>query len=851
MNGSSPIIQFVISGASGNIGPSGRTGPTGSTGATGPTGSTGPLGIYYSSAYATGNSIILTYSDGTTAQVYGQFKGSTTADKTLGVVRGGNTGTNSTKGILQSVSGGTFSFRGICAYGSLRASLTGPNLEYVSIDSIYYGADVIGNYSPATLVARDLLYVGNTTTVYGANLKHRSDIGTAGLCGAIDFTYTEYSAGASSDTSTHLNSGSKVYTYGPIRAGSEFEGSTLGVMLDTEKGGVFHLRTPIGIRGISGSFKTNEVASITLVIDSDNVWKFPTNIYFSPDENYLSCGKNIIGLMTYDGGNTWLAIPSHRGHGIENIGRQCIPGALYGSCCYTKADGTLDCKDYVTSEECAKFFGSFRPAQSCEQTCGTVDNLCCVNGQCREGISVAECERFGGDYWTGVTCAYASGTSNYPDPLVYTTPEQIKANGRFCYDPCDDIQTVCCKDGQCLGNYTRVQCELILGGKSLTGASCEDVNCCDYTTVPGACCKCTTNEDGSITSECTADQTYTGCKASGGIFMGPGKQCNEVSCGCVCGGGSSNTTGSCCNESLGICEDGVTIANCTASGSVFTPGALCADVCPISTTGICCKNGTCLNSATNAGACVSAGGNWLSTIQFSYNSELKTYNFGSNENDCEFCALSRPYIEIVDPSSCFPSPIFGRIGMDQRYVDATYTSDLIYSGFFDVVNGTTTVTRDQLIEILTCPSTLPVQTAIYDAASLVFDLNWRNIIAGNCPLQCCSCNGGVATNCVQYFPGSLDGGFNLICNSEFLCPSGTVAIASGESCGGIGSVGGGGGGGGHTPCDPGTSCDVTYSPPPNAGFLDAYVKNVKVTINNEVLCLPIICDDCTGYEFCE
>jgi hypothetical protein len=644
---SSSIINFVIYGQSGNDGPIGATGPTGPTGATGATGNTGPYGLYFVSAQGVSNSIVLTFSDGSTAQINGSFRGATTADKTAGIVLGGNTGNSI--GVLYNVSGGTFNFYGISAYGSLVASLTGDNLEYISIDSIYYGSDIIGNYDPTSLSApRKLLYVGNTTTAFGADLKYRSDIGTVGLCGAFEFAYTAVSSGAADDTSIHLNSGSKIYSYGPLKKGFEFEGSTFGVLLNANNGGVFHLRTPIGIRGITGSFRTNEIASITLIIDSDNVWNFPVNVYFAPDENYLSCGKNILGLMSHDGGATWLATASHRGHGVENVGRQCVPGSLYGSCCYSKADGTKNCKDYVTVEECDKLFGNFYPAQSCNDSCGSPNSLCCANGTCIENISAAECEKFGGDYWQGYTCGFASGTLNYPDPTIYTTPESIRANGRFCYDPCGDVKTVCCKDGRCLGNYTRVQCELVLGGKSLIGAECADVDCCTYDSIPGACCICTTDQDGNTTSTCTPNLTYSECKALNGYYMGPGRQCNDVSCGCVCGN-TTTTIGACCEN--GICRNttfencaGTFIAtqtcntyecnpgiccingrcsdmselNCIEAGGVFTPNTNCAStVCtdtdppdpdppsPPVGTGSCCRNGQC--SQTTQQNC---GGSW-------------------------------------------------------------------------------------------------------------------------------------------------------------------------------------------------------------------------------------------------
>jgi hypothetical protein len=570
---SSSIINFIVSGITGPDGPVGNTGATGGTGATGNTGSTGSYGLYFVSAIPSQNNITLYFSDGSTAEIQGAFKGATTADKTLGVVTGANTGGVNIKGVLYNVSGGTFNFFGICAYGSLVASITGSNNEYISIDSIYYGSDILGNYDPATLAPREVLYVGNTITVHGANLKHRSDLGSFGLCGAFDFIYTEYSAGASADTSNHLNSGSKIFSFGPLSRNSNYDGSTFGILLNVENGGVFNLITPIGIRGITGNFKTNEVISITLAIDSDNVWNFPSNVYFETDENYLSCGKNIIGLLSYDGGTTWLAVPSHRGHGISNIGRQCIPGAAFGSCCYTKADGTKNCIDYTNKEECDLFFGQFYPIQSCAQTCGSDVSVCCTSGKCIEGVSVSECEQFGGDYWEGVTCGYAQGTENYPDPAIYNTPELLRQQGRFCYDPCG-TKIMCCKDGQCLGEYSRVQCELILGGRSVQGNSCSEVDCCDYNTINGACCRCTTDPITSIvTSECIGVLSVTDCRDAGGNYMGPGKQCEDVNCNCVCANVvDEDPYGACCRQDAdGYCctpfqtTGGETAYECRAS----------------------------------------------------------------------------------------------------------------------------------------------------------------------------------------------------------------------------------------------------------------------------------------------
>lgn len=577
VQGSSPIKNYVMVGMTGNIGPTGATGPTGPTGATGNTGATGPLGTYYKTSSVSGSKIYIELSNGVTGFVEGTFRGPTYADRTFGLVKGANTAGSpligTTGGLLRDVIGGTFNFKGICAYGSLRASLTGANNEYISIDTIYWGKDVIGNYDPTTMSTGRILHLGTPFVIYGGGLTHVEVNATSisnGLSGAFDFTFVPYSV-STDDTTRHLNAGARIKQLGPVKKAVSTSGGTdgtmgtivppgnaandaltnsvYGVLINANEAGVFVLNTPIGVRGITGNFKKNEIASITLMTTSDDVWTFPDNIYFEPDENYLACGKNIIGLMTYDGGNTWLASVSHRGHGIENEDRQCVPGYLFGSCCRQDPDGTLTCTDYTTRAECDRLFGTFNPAKSCDESCGVGNGVCCSGGKCTEGVSISTCEAYGGEYWPGVSCSdYNASGLNYPPGVL--SDAEIKAQGRFCYDHCSTDQTVCCKDGQCLGNYTRAQCELILGGRSLTAADCASANCCDYNTIAGACCKCLVSADGSvISSECLGTYPPDECRALGGHFMGPGKQCNEVNCGCVCATPAGPVYGACCGGS--------------------------------------------------------------------------------------------------------------------------------------------------------------------------------------------------------------------------------------------------------------------------------------------------------------
>jgi hypothetical protein len=662
---SSAIGNIYVRGLTGSDGNPGNTGNTGSTGNTGGTGSTGAIGPYYTSYVFDGDSVTITLSNGTTFDLNGTFRGATTVDQSIGAATGSNTGSGQI--ILSSVAGGTFSFKGLCAYGSLRASYTGANNEYISIDSIYFGTNQLGNVDPTTLSQRELIYLSTKTLAAGADLTHRNDLGLNGICGAFDFAYTTY-GGASSDTSNHLNSSSKILNIGPIPIGRYSGltstniivpngiGTTLGVFLDAGAAGTFVCKTPIGIQGITGPFKKNEVASISILIDSDDVWKFPSNVYFEPDQNYLSCGKNLIGLFTYDGGQTWIASVSHRGHGIFNPEYQCIPGYLYGSCCYQNADGNLACNDYSTRKQCDQLFGIFHPGVPCQEACGNDVSVCCTNGKCTENVSITECESFGGSYWAGYTCGFASSEGlNYPTGELNET--EIKLQGRFCYNNCptdtNDV-AVCCKNGQCLGNYTRVQCELILGGRSVNASSCGGVDCCDYTAPNAACCICTTNSDGSIVSTCEF-LSFEECNNRNGNYMGPGKQCNDVACGCICGDTVTQELGVCCKDGNCI-STSYTQSECNTANGTWTQGGNCTN-CQIPTgPGICCKNGLC-TTATSQAQCNQECGNWISKINVQDSRCLSktncpgnkfTYNFGQNpaqlQSECEICSMSRPLI---------------------------------------------------------------------------------------------------------------------------------------------------------------------------------------------------------------
>ena len=799
------------------------------------------------------------------------------------------------------------------------------------------------------------------------------------MCGAFNFAFTT-SPGSSSDTSSHLNSSSKILRLGPIRQDSFSgitttnilplgSGTTLGVMLDTNAAGTFVLQTPVGILGITGNLKKNEVASITLLISSDDVWKFPENIYFESDQNYLSCGKNIIGLFTYDAGETWIASVSHRGHSVANPDYQCIPGYIFGSCCYTNADGTLDCEDYTTRFNCDKRFGKFYPAQKCENTCGSNISVCCSNGKCTENISVTECEAYGGSYWSGITCGYANSEgSNYP--VGDLNAETLRSGGRFCYDACSDVKSVCCKDGTCLGNYTRVQCELILGGKSLTGASCEDVNCCDNTTIDGACCFCNTSGD-IITSTCEF-LSYTECQTRSGFYMGPGKQCQDISCGCICGDTETPRLGSCCQRTTDPTTGEVTdkcIAesipqvDCQGSDKTWTFGGNCSnctDIDPPSETGICCKNGVCTHANTKTD-CDAACGNWISTIKIqdlpcneggTCPGNIFTYTFGQNaesrDKECSICSLERPTIFL--PRACVvgkPSSTSeevgrllysfdnngytgSRVGFDKEvecqhnklFVNDDTTQPLIDSRFWAFVdllfnnnadhtwvseginhsfvirknyiaNGiNNTNILDVILETFNTQSqdcTTPGGQCLYNKTTTDTMLsffatlykfyednpdftpkeNGKEIshFTSNQPVcgSCCSCAtldaDPVCNSPVQVDYDSYDTFARNTC-VQGLCSGNTIwHSAPIPNCGGPSTTGPGG----ETSQLPIIECPCLFSnlstcaeeergcnQPSLCMATSGSLRNAKIIINNQELCIPILCtDNCDDFEYCE
>ena len=514
---SSSISSIKMLGPDGPTGPIGRTGATGATGTTGATGATGTYGKYVISIQGITTGVILTFSDGVTSEIKGTFRGTTGY---------GNTEIPESVGegisIVGSSSEGQLNIKGISGVGSLVVTTTNNNLL---IDTIY--TSTVGNLYSLGLSADTLMYLK------GSNLASSTRVKLDGT-GNMNFQNQFF-----------LNDSAYTKRVGPVKknqyvgVNGELEnftiGTTGGIYVDLENGGFYVLQTPIGIAGFTGSFKQNEIITATVLFTSDDIWKFPENVYFEENENYFTCGKSIVNLFSFDAGNNWYAVVSQRGIDLTYTNRDtfaniesCVPALSTGSCCYTKyPENTLNCLDYSTKDQCDLLSGKFSPLVSCVDSCGTALGLCCSNGQCIENVSVEECSFFGGNFYSGIAC----GT--YPNNSSGKNYESVITEGRLCFDPCETEKLSCCKDGKCIGDQlSRIQCELILNGRSFTGGDCSTTNCCEKNIGRGACCACAAKD-----LLCFDDLTPAECKSAeyDGIFMGEEERCENVNCRCVGG----------------------------------------------------------------------------------------------------------------------------------------------------------------------------------------------------------------------------------------------------------------------------------------------------------------------------
>lgn len=541
--------QAGIEGNTGNTGPKGPLGPTGPDGSTGNTGNTGNTGSYIIGGSSTQESgLVLELSDGTTIGISG-LTGTTQAYD--GAVTGENIGSgfhvfsSYPSGITDGL---TFRFVSITGDGSISVSLSGEDIEIAGTYDV--AATPVG-----TLYANGLAFLSAKNQVSGTSAEDSLKV-EGSISNAFDF-YGGTGQGMTGVSGALLEEKYYVKNYGP-----NLDGSGTGITINVSDSSMIKIVTPIGISDFSGQSQTEgELTSFTAIVDGNAFWKLPTNLYFENDEDYFSCGIDIVNFAYVGGQDKWFVTFAARGYDTDG----CSGSGSFGSCCYE--DGTR-CTDFVDQRTCeVDLNGTYRPFASCEESCSFSGSVCCSNGVCIENVSPEECEYYNGTHWEGLTCgAYSETGPNYAEPIE---------NGRFCYDPCLD-SLACCKDGLCLGGYSRIQCELFLGGKSIVPDGgqkppCPYVDCCEVIEHFGACCK---------TDSCIENYSSIDCKNEGGRFMGHGIKCNDIEC-CI----EPNDVGRCCYAN-GNCTE-ITETECAQSGGIF--GGV-GESCPLDgrCSGACC-----------------------------------------------------------------------------------------------------------------------------------------------------------------------------------------------------------------------------------------------------------------------
>lgn len=497
---SSAIGSYTITGPRGPQGPQGPTGPSGSTGNTGPTGPTGQYGKYIIASSAYSNRIEVDFSDGSTGVVFGDFIGATTE-----YFLPGASSTSQGLSVISSYStiSGDLQIRGMTATGSL----------YLTEDANFVYLHTTLTETPSEL---DIANLFNNTLVY---LKTPFQISSTNIGVSYDGNYNHgtlvYDEYVGTRGNAKLNASAKINYVGPVFRNQD------PIYLNADHAGLFYLNTPIGIAGITGTFRKNETISLTIVPENENIWHFPANVIFEEGENYFTCGKSVVNLMSADQGETWFATVAGRGFDV-NTGTCKISDTL-GSCCYEGLSGNVNCIDYTTVENCNALYGTFNPLQSCQTSCG-LTGICCSAGICIENSNPSECASFGGVYYAGVTC----GVGN-------NDPSDSNFGNRLCPDGCEQNgQVSCCKDGICLGdNFTRILCEQVLGGVAVRGP-CSTARCCEQDIGIGPCCLSTGCEE----------LTKNECVERGGVYYGEGFGCDEIQCECIT---PPEPFGACCN----------------------------------------------------------------------------------------------------------------------------------------------------------------------------------------------------------------------------------------------------------------------------------------------------------------
>ncbi len=493
---------------SGNTGPEGPIGNPGNTGNTGPdaTGcvlNKGNTASYISSIRQFQNpwgNIVFTNTDNSSIEfIASPLIGATLFDS-YGVTGINLTSNSLFSGITQTTAGITFIFKRIT---SSSGSITVKNTsDLLTIDS------QLTPYSQSGFTSNELIYFNSIT---GSNRL-------SGITLSDNTINLRYKNNDYFDLNTIISPKTKIVNIPSASRGSS------GQYIDVSQGGLFYINTPNGILGFTGLGgtlgSTGSVRSLTLITQSDYIWKFPENVWFESGDNYLGCRETIIGLTTKNNGQNWNATIFGRGFKASPI--ECNSDWDIGSCYY---GGGATCNNYVYRADCFSTGGLF-----CLNACSIETEIfdigsCCVNGICRDGVSEFLCKKYGGRWWS---------------------PEQTGASGCDgfnCWDPCTSSESSCCVGATCLDRYTESECNLVSGTWYPT--KCNPASCNPFSGLSGACC---VNE-----STCIQTTFYKCVNEFEGIFVGIDENCNDINCDCF----TYESSGVGCNKSINEQGSGV------------------------------------------------------------------------------------------------------------------------------------------------------------------------------------------------------------------------------------------------------------------------------------------------------
>jgi hypothetical protein len=583
---------FPTSGA-GFGGPRGATGPTGpAQPIPGPTGAVGSDSTYITSVTVNESGVIEVVSSDDVISVSGNLIGPTGiyAGVTALSVGGGIP-------LIRGVCGGiTFDFYNIRTAGLLGITYTEDGTLKITINENSEAGGISASIEPNRIV-----YIKQNTYIMSTDLIPQTSTNTNRV-GSVNYSYINF-GGETAGRNVVADIRETIRSVGPIGIGERIvtldnfydHGGADGITLDLSRATVFQITTPIGIKAFKHDpIPEGQIMSVTMVVHGEDVWNFPSDVVFDESSSPVFYpGTNILHLWKTNDSTVWRANFSARGFGVSEINN---PGSR-GSCCYYDVDGTKHCTEYTTQTYCNEKNGTYAPFISCENNpCVTNDEtseyngICCSEGRCIPNIDFNLCQAINGYYINGITCGQYG---LYPDDNASNLSTEENISG-LCYNKCKE-PSICCKNGECLGNLTQEHCEQILGGKIVAANNCVEASCCDHVNAPGACCIV----DGDNYS-CLQVNTPFECISSGGFYMGRNTSCETVNCSC-----DINEVSTCyrCEQGPNGCNcvpETITNGTCESYGYYDTPSE-CSNNCLQKTCYRC--NGSVCEQITSCGTC--------------------------------------------------------------------------------------------------------------------------------------------------------------------------------------------------------------------------------------------------------